>query len=502
MCVSRGLPTLLASNPFTISLTVTVESVSDEVLLNIFCHFLDVSPQDWPRLVHTCRKWRRIIFASQRALRLRLFCTHGTPVQKSLDCWPALPIVVQYGGFQELGSPTPEDEDNIMVALKQSDRVISISLTVTTSLLEKLSAIERPFSELQDLVLLSRDRARFLSSAFQSGPWGTRLRRLHLTRITFLDPSQLLCSSRNIVDLQLHEILYPSNFSVEELMIALSGMTQLRSFSLHFLPATDPAAHPFVMKLSSVERVTLPSLARVDFRGITSVLKDIVAGIDAPRLGDIKLTFFNCIFVLDLSNLSVLIEFINRIKMHKSSRRADILLCFENDFTITLIQPDAPTRVRLRLSFRLISERLPCMFLICRQFSAFLVNVEDLRIHAQRPSESRLEDSLYHPEGWREPIKFFTGVRRLQVSGNLSKNIVHSLQLWDRQRGFGLPALHKLCVRQPLPRHASFREGVVSLMTSRRQSGHHIAVEYEHDFHISELSGTGTVYNCARSTTC
>jgi hypothetical protein len=31
-------------------------------------------------------------------LRLRLFCTHGTPVLKTLDCWPTLPIVVQYGG--------------------------------------------------------------------------------------------------------------------------------------------------------------------------------------------------------------------------------------------------------------------------------------------------------------------------------------------------------------------------------------------------------------------
>ena len=47
--------------------------------------------------------------------------------------------------------PATEDEDNIMAALKQSDRVISISLIVTSTLLEKLSSIGSPFSELQEL---------------------------------------------------------------------------------------------------------------------------------------------------------------------------------------------------------------------------------------------------------------------------------------------------------------------------------------------------------------
>ena len=89
------------------------------------------------------------------------------PVLKTLNCWPTLPIVVQYGGFLAPCPPSTEDEDNILTALKQSDRVISISLTVTNSLLEKLSAIEKPFSELEDLVL-SRDGGLLtLPSAFR-----------------------------------------------------------------------------------------------------------------------------------------------------------------------------------------------------------------------------------------------------------------------------------------------------------------------------------------------
>jgi hypothetical protein len=471
----------------SLSRQVTIENFSNEAFLKIFGYFLDSSPQNWPTLVHTCRKWRRIVFAYKKALRLLLFCTHGTPTLKSLDCWPALPIVVQYGGSLTLNPPAPEDVDNVMAALKQSDRVISISLTITTSLQERLSTIERPFSELENLVLLSRDRGRclILSNAFLLGPtWGPRLRILHLTRIAFLELPQLLYASRNLVDLQLHEVIYPSNFSAEAFTIALSGMTQLRSLSLHFLPPTDPVAYRVVMNMSSVERVTLPSLTHFDFRGITNFLKELMARIHAPRLGDIKLTFFNK-FTSDLSDLSALIEFIDRIEMHKSPRRADIL-SFEGNITIALTQPGTPTRFRLRLSCKPLSEQLSSMAQICVQLSAFLINVEDLRINAQRPS--RLEDGLYS-EGWLEPINLFTGVKRLQVSGNLSRDILHSLQLRDKRRKFGLPALHKLCVLQPLPRHAPFREAVVSLMTSRRRSGRPISVEYERGYPISELCG-------------
>src|SRR6266404_8927304 len=95
-----------------------VTKLSDEVLLNIFRFYLDASPQYWPMLVHICRKWRRIVLASQQPLQLRLFCTNGTPVLKNLHCWPAtLPIIVEYGGSPTLDHPTPEDEDNIIAAL-------------------------------------------------------------------------------------------------------------------------------------------------------------------------------------------------------------------------------------------------------------------------------------------------------------------------------------------------------------------------------------------------
>jgi hypothetical protein len=410
-------------------------SDSDNVLLNIFHRFLDVSPQHWHRLVHICRKWRRIVFASQRALNLRLLCTYGAPVLKMLECWPTLPIVVQFAESPALGQPTPQDEDCIMAALKQSARVSSINLTVTSSLLAMLYELEWPFSELEELVLVSRDGVQ-LALSRTIIHWGSRLRRLHLTRITF-PPGffRLHYFSRNLVDLQLHEILDPLHFLPDDLADVLSRMPQLRSLSLHFLSTANYRA----FRMARV-RAILPVLTRLDFRGITGYFECLVGGIDAPFLGNIEVTFFNE-FTFDV-NLSRLSEFIDRIGMHRSYCRAYILSS-ERVVSISLTQPGAPTCLKFHLVCEPLRGQLFSLARICRSLSAFLFSVKDLHVSATRPS--RREDRLYN-ERWLDPIKSFEGVNEFHVSGNLSTNIVHALQLADSQSETVLPALHKFYI--------------------------------------------------------
>jgi hypothetical protein len=279
------------------------------MLLNIFHYYLDTSPQLWPRLTHICHKWRHIIFASQRALHLRLICTHGTPVLKSLDCWPTLPIIVQYGGPPVPSLLTTEEEDNIMAALKQSDRVCSISLIITNSLLEKLAAFERPFSELEELVLLSRDSMPLtLPSAFR---WGLRLRTLHLTRVAVPTLPGFLSLSKGLVDLQLHEILELGYFSPDAFVGALSAMTQLRSLSLSLRFHSFALPRNYVhLPPQSCEPVVLPALTCLKYRGTSEYMDDFVARIYAPLLGDIEIGFFG----QPSKEPSHLARFINRIE--------------------------------------------------------------------------------------------------------------------------------------------------------------------------------------------
>ena len=87
----------------TLNPRVTVEKLPDDVLLEIFyvarCQVDANEPRyfedRWRTLVHVCKRWRSVVFASPRRLDLQLFCTNRTPVKKLLDIWPPLPIYIQ-----------------------------------------------------------------------------------------------------------------------------------------------------------------------------------------------------------------------------------------------------------------------------------------------------------------------------------------------------------------------------------------------------------------------
>jgi len=99
---------------------MTIDRLPDDALLEIFdfCREGTMcgvgSTWMWGTLVHVCRRWRCIIFASPRRLDLRLVCTHKTPVRKSLDIWPPLPINIRHSYKGEGG-----EEEDILAAFEQ-----------------------------------------------------------------------------------------------------------------------------------------------------------------------------------------------------------------------------------------------------------------------------------------------------------------------------------------------------------------------------------------------
>ena len=371
--------------------------------------------------MHTCGKWRRIVFASQRVLHLRLFCTHGTPVRESLDCWPALPIVVQYGGLPGLGPPTLHDENNIMAALRQSDRVVSISLTVTNSLLNELSTLKGVFSELQDLILLSQYSRQYYSpltlpSAFR---WGQRLRRLHSTGIAFsafLQP--LYSSSTNLIDLQLHDAFLPWQFSPVNLKNVLSEMIGLRSLSLHFRSIAN-----YHFPLPPYEKhAVLPVLTRLNYRGSMMYLEGILTIIDAPSLKDIEITSDN-----PFLSFPKFKTFVDRIEMYRSYRGTHILSShLQPTVSISLTQPGAPMHLKLQLLCKPIRMHVSSLAQICFDSSPFLFNDKgDLCISITRPPV-RMNNS--HSGELLEILNQFTGKKLFDLDMNHSITVMYIFQ--------------------------------------------------------------------------
>jgi len=134
----------------------TIEALPDDVLLETFELYLDKENVDeidydhnydgWQTLVHVCRRWRCIVFASPRRLDLKLYCTRQRSVNsKTLDIWPALPIVIY---AEDVDSE--EDVTNVISVLRHHNRVCKIyhyNEEVQDSFLEEFAAIDEPFPD-------------------------------------------------------------------------------------------------------------------------------------------------------------------------------------------------------------------------------------------------------------------------------------------------------------------------------------------------------------------
>jgi hypothetical protein len=214
--------------------------LSDDALLEIFdlCrtdpYFKFGSFGDmwkWHLLVHVCRRWRQIIFESPRRLDLKILCTHETPVRNNLSIWPTLPIVVvcTYFGI----SISPEGEDNVIAALRHSDRVCSaVRLDATHSELEKMfTVMQVPFPVLKCLEIYSKDEnAPILPPGFLGGS-APPLHALILCDIPSPTLSMLLLSTSNLYKLKLAGIPPTGYISPEALVTCLGRIDQTRNIS-------------------------------------------------------------------------------------------------------------------------------------------------------------------------------------------------------------------------------------------------------------------------------
>ena len=445
--------------------------LSGDVLLYIFCHCMDVTPHiwpiKWPILAWVCRRWRQIVFASPLGLNLQLYCTHRSPVLKSLDCWPALPVIVNYGGVPNFDPPAPEDDDNIIAALKQSGRVSSIRLTVTRSLVEKLSTISEPLSELEELVLMSEDNVQqTLPSTFL---WGPRLRTLHSTRIAFPSLPPLLLPCHDLVDLQLHEFPSAKYLSPEEFASALSGTPQLRSLTLHLL--SFPRRRSYLGFPSPPgERVVLAALAHLKYRGTSKYLDSFVGRIDTPRLKDIEIRLFSQP-TMDASQLG---RFVERTEIHTSLVQADIETSADA-ISIHFTDSIASTPLRLQISCKQLDCQLSCMAQVCDQVSPFLSHVSDLElISAQQLGWQGDRNG----EQWLDLVRSFkfSGANWFSVPNELTTDILCVLGPANEGNAAMLPSLHRVVLKEPIAMHGPSWNSVQSFITSRSISGRPVEI--------------------------
>ena len=279
---------------------VTINELPDDVLLEIFSFYLDHqrnSEGAWHALVHVCRRWRCLVFASPRRLHLRLLFTYESPVKEALDVWPELPIAIQAYKFEPCESRMQILVANVIAALKQHDRVCEIHLAgYPQSLLKIFSAMKKPFPSLVDLTIMTNPNNKAMIPNSFLGGSAPRLQSIALRGILCPAIVELLLSTRNLVFLSLARIP-PSGrgyTSPEAMVDGLSVLTKLRSLHLTFhWHSNTPQSQQANGHQLPIARAVLPALTDIYFLGDKEYLGDFVRRIDTPLLANITIGFIH-----------------------------------------------------------------------------------------------------------------------------------------------------------------------------------------------------------------
>ena len=463
---------------------VTIDVLPDDVLLTIFDFYviryqdLDLSEilfnvpnskwkiQSWQSLVHVCQRWRGLVFGSPRRLNLQLYCM-PTSTRKSLDVWPALPLIL--GGVSE----SETSMDNAIAELEHSNRICQITLYCTTaSQVETLfTALKVPFPELAILHLSFRGLSHqpvFPDSLL--GGSAPRLRYLSLTSVSFPGISNLLLSATHLVCLWLQNIPHSGYISPEAMATCLSMLKSLESFSLEF---ESPQSCPDQENRRSPPptRFILPPLVSFSFKGVNEYLEDLLSRIDVPRLYQLWATFFNDIDF----DTPELIQFIRRTSTFGT--HDNVYLIFYSHEALVMLQQPKPDRgeVVVSISCQASDWQLSSLTQICTLFLSHLLTVESLYIH----------ENLYSPPAWKDGVERadwldlllpFTGVKNLYISKQFSPLIAPALQELTGARTIEvLPALRNILLEGFQPSEP-VQEGIAQFITARQLTNHPVAI--------------------------
>jgi len=318
----------------------TISTLLHHVLLEIFKFYVDqiFHADAWHKLVHVCRHWRYVVFASPRWLRLELRCTNRSPVKK-MDVWPALPIVIDACITDSRRSGVT----NIIAALKLHDTVCRINILGVPNSLLKSAAMKKRFPELTYLTLRSNEEnAPIIPNSFLGG-FVPRLQSLEFRGIPFLFPAlrKLLLSATDLVSFHLLDIPNSGIISPKLIVTTLSALTRLEELFIGFRYPRSRAdrerRHPSLLK-----RLVFPSLTEFHFKGDSEYLEGIVGGIDAPALDKVTITFFNQL----VFDTPLLRDFFSRTELFQEPHQAEVLVTiFAINFMLFRLEGEAKYHV-------------------------------------------------------------------------------------------------------------------------------------------------------------
>ena len=361
---------------------------------------------------------------------------------------PPLPIIIDHLPKYYKKLANCEEEEGILVALKQRDRVRHIRLIMQAPEIRWLiAAIDEEFPMLEYLCItptIQRVETWVLPTGFRA----PRLRYLMLTDFVLPIRSPLLTTEAGLVTLTLDTIHAPSYFSPDDLLERLSLMHHLQSLTINFsfsVPDNDARGQLLVMT-----HVTLPNLRSFAFQGESPYLEALIPHVTTPLLEKLRVGLF------DERALSVphLLQFIITTECFTGGLRSAVLR-FNLVSASVMLYPDSDVGAQM-YSLCLSIQDSPFDWQVVFAAHVFdvlrpvLSEVAHLTLEDwYRTGTTITESTHWHNQAdradWRKVLGPFINVTTLSMHNGLVAEVSRSLQLDDgEQRVDLLPRLNKL----------------------------------------------------------
>ena len=255
------------------------------------------------------------------------------------------------------------------------------------------------------------------------------------------------------------------------MVTALSVLSSLRS-SLDF-ESRSPRSHPdhASRRPPPPTRTILSVLTRFSFGGLNEYLDDLVARINAPRVNDLSIDFFNDI-VFDTPQPN---QFISRTVTLEALENAHVVF---RDYAASVnfsSQTYEKRSVNVGISRRALDWQVSSLEQVCTSCLPPLSSTEDLYIHPDPDSRPHWQDNIENSL-WLGLLHPFGTVKNIHLSEEFAPRIASALQELVGGRTMEvLPTLQNIFWEELQPL-GPVQEGIEKFVAARQLPGHSIAV--------------------------
>ena len=317
------------------------------------------------------------------------------------------------------------DVRNILVALENSDRICSIELLATCSLLESVSRVmQLPFPALKNLFLWPMDTGTPIVSQGFLGGSAPGLQKFSLSGKSPSALPKFVLSCIDLVDLQLLGMPSPDHIPPEVIVTILSGLPRLEVFDIGF--SVLPPSRSSHLPLHPPS--TLPALSKLKFYGSGEYLEDLIARIDAPFLQRLTIHLWRQFAdVLQLRRLICRTEGLrspNQARIIKH-RRAISLRFRSTESPIVRYPPSTFQFNNLNLSLSIYDWKFSSAVQFCLQSVPLASGVK--RLIVESTAEQALWTEAIGPADWLDLFRPFSAVEELYVCRLLGSPVAFAL---------------------------------------------------------------------------